>query len=206
MRVHAGVARTLDRLDLSVGRELHVRRAEKCSACVPARDGHDHVVHRVLDEGARNDDAHVLVEGVGPGAAVVVLGPRLGLGGPLAKVGVGRAIVDRLGAVLGEERRALRAERGVERIAPADAHVQVALLVEDHDVARVHAVGALGLDLGRGHDVELANLRVAGQELKALVVVRHLERLRGLRTRKGAVRHAPGACGVRRRGVPVHAP
>jgi len=165
-------------------------------------------MHGMLDKGARDDDADVDAVGSGGRGVVVILGgvvrgPPGGRLGPLVEglLGLGAGHKGLVGAVLLEEVRrravvlAAAAQRRLERLVPADAHVGVALLVEDHDVARVHAGLALGRDLRRAHDVELADLRVAREHLQALVVVADLE---------GLARHHPTAA-ERARLKPGHA-
>ena len=52
---------------------------------------------------------------------------------------------------------------GLERVQPGDAHVAVALLIVQKHVAGELAAAGGWLDLGRLHDVELADLARAGQ-------------------------------------------
>ena len=159
MRVHAGAARTLDRLDLSIGRKLHVRRPEERSARLATRDGHDHVVHQVLDEGARDDDADgqvLRVQRVVLRRAIVD-GLDLGAGAtqPLAGSHDLAVAAADVGVLAGNRQVADAAGR--DGLIPGHVHVLVLLLVVDHHVARVLGV-AHGRHLGRAHDVKLANL------------------------------------------------
>lgn len=181
---------TLDGLDLGVGRELHVGRAEQRGARVAARDREDRVVHQVLDEGARHHDAAVEHSVVPPAArALGVRGPVLGLGLPRGGVAAAGHGLDALAAHVATGGH----ERGLERVAPGDAHVAVALLVVDEQVARELAVGRL--DLRRRHDVELADLARAREHLHRVGIVADF---------KGLGRH-DAAAAERARLEPGHA-
>mgnify|MGYP004278391693 CR=1 FL=1 len=133
----------LDGLDLGVGRELHIGRTEERGAGVATRHGHDHVVHRVLNEWASDHDADILVEHLivcGNLNSIVELDPRLALLLPfLERLGLDRSTDGHLG--LHCTRHVCECdifqERRFESLLPLDAHVLVAFLVVDHHVARV---------------------------------------------------------------------
>ena len=138
-------------------------------------------MHQVLDEGAREHDAHV--EAVAARGLVAPCAARLRVGRPqsaLATQAASRLAVH--GHVAGMPVAcALAPTRaaGLERVAPGHAHVAVRLLVVDEHVARELALRPSGLDLRRRHDVELADLRRAREHLDRVGVVRDLERLGG---------------------------
>lgn len=172
----------LNRLDRGVGGDLHVRRAKERGARVAARDRHDRRHHQVLDEGTRDDHldrepfACWLVQlgsdllrrlainkafdrsQVAHGGHLVLLNPSI-----VAKEG-------ERGSCLGADDVLHVLHGGLERLADGDVHVLVHLLVVDDDVVHVGGV-ILGLHLGRGHAVKLANLGRALQHLHAVGVI-----------------------------------
>ena len=114
---------------------------------VAARDGHDDVVHGMFDKGARDDDADVLAVLIDRRGVVALLGrvergPRGGRLGPLVEGLLGLGAGHEVLVAVGREERARgggieraivrqlrRAQRRLDRLVPADAHVGVALLV-----------------------------------------------------------------------------
>jgi hypothetical protein len=134
----------------------------------------------VLDEGTRDDhlDREVATPLALAGDGVGVAGGQRHARGQrraASEEAVLRAQVPAAtGGILAMHRRA-------ERLADGDVHVLVHLLVVDDDV--VHVLdGGLGLDLGRGHAVKLADLRRALEHLHAVgVVVDLVLRTRGAR-------------------------
>jgi len=177
--VCAGAQRTLDGLDLRVGRKLHVRRPKERGARLAARDGEDDVVHQVLDERTRNDDTDVRVE-------IAVRHASVRSGAELADIFRGfDPFAQRRGLTVAHVDQGVLIKLGVhggcQRLGPGDAHVLVRLLVVDEHVGRVQ-VAPRRRDLRRHHDVELADLRRAREHLHRVGVVRDLE---GLCARRG---------------------
>lgn len=189
----------LDGLDLRVGRQLHVGRAEERRARVAARDAEDDAVHQVLDERPGDHDAHVDGArlsghfgrpGIALGLARVHIADTFGQRQPLFDRKVCCHVIfltfswerriDQLGRLgdfpLGGQAVFEDAARG-DGVRPRDAHVAVRLLVVDEQVAREHLV-VQRVDLRRLHDVELADLGRAREHLDRVLVVRDLERLR----------------------------
>ena len=143
-------------------------------------------MHQVLDEGARDHDADVQVSTLAqivPRHCTVSLVEGFDILRLLHPLGHRHILATVAGAhhgFLGPSvvSHNLIDAAGRKRIAPRDAHVLVRLLVVDHHVARVHVAVAHGLHLRRGHDVELADLRVAREHLDRVAVVGDLEGLR----------------------------
>lgn len=152
--------RTFDGLDRGVGGDLHVGGAEERGAGVAAGDGHDGGHHQVLNEGARDDNLHgrrffkigrIVTEGRTGGRAILAEGLEIVV-----------RVIFRVNN--------LRRKRGLERVEEANVLVLVLLLVVDDDVQGVLGEG-VGLDDGRAHAVELADLGGALEHLHGVGVV-----------------------------------
>ena len=147
----------------------------------------------MLDKGARKHDANVHVDvvvGDLPGVvatrehhflAIVVLLDNLGLLHPRAEFLVGAHALVPKGRVrhlsLVVDVPGTTNAAGSERLGPGDAHVAVRLLVVNEHVARELLLAGIGRDLGRLHNVKLANLRVAREHLHRVLVVGDLKGL-----------------------------
>ena len=154
--VCAGATRTLNGLDLGVGRELHVGGAEERGARVAARNGHDDRVHQVLDKRARDHDADFGVEVLVFACAFLVpLLPGVGLFLPRRQshtLGDGGAVAHNRCVI---DAAVTTNAAGSEGIAPGHAHVAVRLLVIDERIARELLPAIVGLHLRRLEHVKL---------------------------------------------------
>ena len=174
-----------DRLDRRVGGDLHIRRSVQGGAGVAARHGGDGGEHVVLDERTRNHDADLQVDTSGDDIDHLLDGKT----GTLCKITLCDSTVGDfgLGHVFQRSRQnlvdsssathcrgdvdAVASARGVEGLLKRNVSELVRLLVVDEQVHVGSRERLLGVDDGgRGHAVELANLRRALQHLNRILV------------------------------------
>ena len=176
-----------DRLDRRVGGDLHIRWAVQGGAGVAARHGGDGGEHVVLDERTRNHDA-ALQDDTGFDDSDHAVNVRDIIGAISVLIpGSGDGLLVSLDGIsnLGESSIATQCRfdvdvgasaRGVEGLLKRNVSELVRLLVVDEQVHVGSRERLLVVeDGGRGHAVELANLRRALQHLHAVLVIRNLK-------------------------------